>query len=919
MKNILVLPLVAAVMWGCSQPDVPTQLGMIEHQLRAGEAKKAVIQAKSLLQDNADLTAARILLARGLLDLSKPKEAAVELRKLEFDPSKVDNTASTLLARALFESGESNELIKRFKSIEEQSAGNAELHAFLSMAYLSLGDILLAKQAAARAIKTDPASPRACVAMADIEHTAGDRKSATAQLKQCAERTPNDTSTLMRLGVWTAQDSGDLDAAAQYLRQALKINDNLLTARSNLIQILLGRGAYHEAERELEKFKAELPGHPQTLFFESQIALSKKNSTRALELIQAALKTSPDFVLGLELAGRLLMGNGQFRLAEQYLAKGLGLAPAMSAIRYTLAELQLKTGRFDTAMETLRPLLESGNTDAKTHFLASEANFASGNVAASIKHLELVEKLQPQNAAASLQLILARTKSPTAKETIDEISKLAQRDKGMIADLALINLFTQTKEFPAALRAADGLEKKGAENAQFALSIRGEIYISMGDISNARREFESLYKANPKSITAVERLGSLDTREGKFDEALSRYQRFLSEDPKNLQALLGAASIVSAGGKGSEQYVKLLQDAISAQPESFKARALLATHYLRVNDPKQALIVSEAAVASLPNDPDALDLNGKVLVSNGQLNQAAATYGKLITLKPKSPYPYLRLSAIQMAMNDNRAAESTLKRGLQVDPNFFPTQEAFIKLAVAERRVDAGMSFVRDIQRRQPDAAAGYMLEGDLQSQLGKTAEAIATYRSTLKRFSSRDVALRLHTLLTKVGRHEEAEEVVRSWQKMRPSDTAFLTVAGDLAMARRAYAVAERHFQSILAIEPKNAIILNNLAWVTAAQHKKGAAEIAERASALRPADPGIMDTLAFALASEGQVMRAIDIQKRSIEVAPKDLGLKLNLAKLYLRAGNKDLAKDVLAKLAAMGKEFPAQAEVSELLRGI
>ncbi|MBS0508456.1 MAG: tetratricopeptide repeat protein, partial [Proteobacteria bacterium] len=53
----------------------------------------------------------------------------------------------------------------------------------------------------------------------------------------------------------------------------------------------------------------------------------------------------------------------------------------------------------------------------------------------------------------------------------------------------------------------------------------------------------------------------------------------------------------------------------------------------------------------------------------------------------------------------------------------------------------------------------------------------------------------------------------------------------------------------------------------------------------------------------------------KKVVQLQPQVLDYKLNLAKIYLKAGRKNDAKPLLDELSAAGDKFPAQAEVEQL----
>jgi len=50
-----------------------------------------------------------------------------------------------------------------------------------------------------------------------------------------------------------------------------------------------------------------------------------------------------------------------------------------------------------------------------------------------------------------------------------------------------------------------------------------------------------------------------------------------------------------------------------------------------------------------------------------------------------------------------------------------------------------------------------------------------------------------------------------------------------------------------------------------------------------------------------------------------PQNTLFKLNLAKIHLKGGKKDLAKKELDELAKLGEKFPAHAEVASLLKSM
>jgi Flp pilus assembly protein TadD len=122
-----------------------------------------------------------------------------------------------------------------------------------------------------------------------------------------------------------------------------------------------------------------------------------------------------------------------------------------------------------------------------------------------------------------------------------------------------------------------------------------------------------------------------------------------------------------------------------------------------------------------------------------------------------------------------------------------------------------------------------------------------------------------------------------------------------------------------VLALVPDHVGANNNVAWVLMKEGKPGYLAFAERAGQIAPADASILDTLAAARAGEKQWVRALEAQRKAIELAPAAPGYRLNLAKLLIASGDAAAAKIELRNLAAMGDKFAAQSEVARLLRGL
>ena len=164
-----------------------------------------------------------------------------------------------------------------------------------------------------------------------------------------------------------------------------------------------------------------------------------------------------------------------------------------------------------------------------------------------------------------------------------------------------------------------------------------------------------------------------------------------------------------------------------------------------------------------------------------------------------------------------------------------------------------------------------------------------------------------------------EADKLSANWQKDNPKDVAFLLYLADGAIASKDFAAAEKQYQAVIKIQPNNALAYNNLAWVTGKLNKDGAVAYAEKANTLAPNQPALMDTLAVLLSEKGDYARASELQTKVVSLQPQNALFKLNLAKIHIKGGKKDLAKKELDELAKLGGKFGGQAEVAALMKSL
>lgn len=913
-STVLAVAFLAA---GCGGGSSEEMLTSAKDYLAKNDPAAATIQLKNALAKNPNLAEARFLLGRALLDSGDAVAAEVELRKaidLKFAAEQV----TPVLARALLAQGQHKKILDELANSPTASPkGLADLKTSIGVSLAMQGNSEAARTVFNEAIAANSDYAPAHLALARLKVQEQDVAGAQSIIDNILDKSPTNADAWHFKADLLRADGKSDEATAAY-QKVIELKPRAVTAHAALIVTNLGGQKIDLANKQLKAMQQVAPKHPLTLYTTGLFAYTNKDIPGARSAVDDLLRVQPKSPLGLLLAGAIAYENHSDILAQEYLAKALHLAPGMDFGRRTLAMSQLRSGHPTKALETLQPVLQGDETSIQWLALAGEAYMQSGDAKKAEEFFSRAAKSDPKSIKVKTALALARMRTGQADQALADLAQIAESDSGISADMALIASTMQQKQFDKALKAIANLEKKNPDSP-VAHKLRGDALVLKGDIAGARMSLEKALSINPTYLPAVSSLARIDLSEKRPDQARQRFETVLSNDSKNVHAMLAIAELRTHEGANVDEIVGLIGKAITAAPSEPTPRLALIGVHLRAKDNKKALAAVQEAMSAAPDRPEIVDIAGRVFQLTGDTNQALATYGKLATLLPTAPHPYLRMAEIQLAAKNKEGARNSLAKGLTLLPDSLPMHRAQIMLDILDERFDAALVRARDIQKTHPKEVAGHVLEGDIHISRKAWNPAAAAYRTALKIAPSTELAGRLHTILMMNEQSAEAGNFADSWLKSYPKDNAFRLFLADAANKRKDFGGAVAQYRAMLAGNPDNPALLNNLAWSLGQMRDPKAIDYAEQANRLGPNQPPIMDTLGVLLVEQGNVERGVELLAKAIAIAPQAAEIRLNYAKALLKAGNKPAAKHELETLSRLGETFAANAEVTSLMKGL
>jgi TolB-like protein/Tfp pilus assembly protein PilF len=181
--------------------------------------------------------------------------------------------------------------------------------------------------------------------------------------------------------------------------------------------------------------------------------------------------------------------------------------------------------------------------------------------------------------------------------------------------------------------------------------------------------------------------------QAKLKQSEQLYQRAIDLDPKFALALARYSQLESWIARDSDRAPErrekartLAERALELQPDLPEAHLARGySYYWGDNNYGAALKEFEIAQQGLPNDSEAYLAIGAIQRRQGKWADSTANLEKAASLNPKDTWPLQNLTFNYAMQRDFGAANKTVDRALQINPQAIGLWEIKIKLAIAEK------------------------------------------------------------------------------------------------------------------------------------------------------------------------------------------------------------------------------------------
>jgi tetratricopeptide (TPR) repeat protein len=589
--------------------------------------------------------------------------------------------------------------------------------------------------------------------------------------------------------------------------------------------------------------------------------------------------------------------------------KAYALDPKSPVIGERLAEMYWKAQRIHEAVTEAQEILKRDPNDVQSRrllgriYLRSLGDLSSGNaqsetVSRAIEQYREIHRLDPSDTESALwlaRLYRLKNEHDQAEEVLRSVLKHDPENEQAVEQLT--QLLMDEGKSTEAVSLLEGITAHSP--SPLLLDLLGDAYTQAHELDKAEQAYRKAEELDPSELSHRRGLAQTLLAEEKYSEALEVYQKLSDLMPDDSDVYLRIAQIyreLHQLDKAEENLVKARQYAPGSLEVMYN-EAMLYEAQGRYEDAIRVLSDAVTGIKSQSNAQPSRKRSLAILYQQlGQLYRDTQNYQAAI-------YTYEELGhlgeeedrrARMMIMDTYRAAKD-LSKALQAG-----------KEALAKYPAD-------------PAIRASQAL---LLGENGQTDEAVKILRAQLHgKEGDRDTYLNIAQVYERGRRYKEAEEAARAAEVLpgQPRENEMVWfLLGAIYERQKFFDKAEEQFKKVLAINPKNAPVLNYYGYMLGdlGIRLDEAEELVQRALKEEPFNGAYLDSLGWIYFKESKYAAAESTLRKAVERESHDATIHSHLGDLYAKTGRSDLAAAEWEKsLMEWRRSLPADLEADKV----
>lgn len=509
-------------------------------------------------------------------------------------------------------------------------------------------------------------------------------REAVPELEKELRADPGAPGVLLNLG-WAYWHSRRLDDAWRVASTLVKLDPGNRTFLIFMANTSLERGDHSRAIALMNRaLKLSPDDHDATMVLARALFLAKREP-EALKLLERILARRPDDAGAAYRRAAFLSEMGRKREALEALEELLKGDPQNVSYRRSRARILSDLGRQEEAKSEWGSLTQ-GRLDAQSLMNLGWAHWRDRNLDAAWEIAVTLVKLDDKNPAFlrfMANLELDRRNYEHALQLAEKTVRLAPADRH--AALTLSTAYYHQHRVKDAMNILSGLIAKHPDDP--AVQYRwAEVLAGRKRYKEALHYFDRLIKADPANVIYRMNRASVLYEMGRFDDGLSEWEARASLEVPDVRAVRQLRDD-AMNRQGWEDAVEWQMKLIAASPRDPAGWEQLAAIYRELRLPTKALWAAERAITVDPVSFGGYFHRAEILEGLGDWDEAIAAYKEVLRLNPNSVQALSGLAYVLEGKGDFDGALEQLERVKEVSS---PVVSPYLEVHRARLLVDSG-------------------------------------------------------------------------------------------------------------------------------------------------------------------------------------------------------------------------------------
>jgi tetratricopeptide (TPR) repeat protein len=695
------------------------------------------------------------------------------------------------------------EAVIQFSNALQVDPRFADAHYQLAQAYFKLGAFQSAYAELMRTVELQPNNMAAQVDLGNLLLGARQLDEADKRARLVLDKDWNNAEA-HALAANIKAAKGNNDDAIQEMRKAIQLKPGQISFYTNLGALLQNTNNFGDAETAFKKAAELDPKSSQPVLMLGDLYGRQQRWNDAEQMFQKAVAVEPTSVQARVALARFYMSQQKNDRAEQVLVDAKKAMPNDGDGYRLLGDFYLGKGDTDKALAEYAALLKDHSKDLQLKKIYISTLLQKNRTDEANRLNDEILKQNPKDVEA----LVARGRILTIQnKTSDAIQALESAIK-TVPDNAVAHYYLALAE----KQAGDG---RAEQELRTAVKLRPdfvEAQTALGSIALAKQDSETLYAAGDAIIAAqpnsangyvMRAIGFIYRRD--FAKGEADLMKAIQVAPQAPLAYVRLGGLRMVQGR-SKEAVDMFQQALDRDPNSYDALRSLVVFDLSQKQPDRAIARVSAQVAKAANNSAFYLLLGSLQADKKDFAAAQTSLKKAIELDSKNADAFGLLGKVQVVSGTADAAVATWQNWIQQNPRDVRPYIGLGELEEYRKNWQRAQDYYQKALALQPDSpvAANNLAYSMLEH--GGNVDVALSLAQTARRLDPDEPAIAdtLAYAYIKKGAYRLAIDLLEDAVKKVPQGAMYQYHLGLAYQGNKDAGRAKEHLQKALQLDPK-------------------------------------------------------------------------------------------------------------------